>query len=106
MTSVYIDYPEKKFHVQHGRTASSRFKHEKVNRRVMHLDLANLSDQLKVIVDNEMPFAANEQNNDLWLDIDLGDTEFELSVARFIHFHLGKRYRPIREADFRVLSSE
>ena len=104
MISVYIDYPVKVLDVMRDRTAESRYKHEKTDRRFMAINLENLSDSLLVFSLQQISFASNEANNDLWLEIDLGDFPFEMAVVEYIRLQLGKRYRPFQETPVRLLN--
>ena len=67
----------------------------------MCLTPSTFSTEIKAFVDREVPFAANAELNDLWLDVDFDDEEFEHSVAMYVKRLLGQRYRPIAEAPVR-----
>jgi hypothetical protein len=36
--------------------------------------------------------------NDLWLELDFDDHEFELQIGHYLQRILGQRYRPLRDA--------
>lgn len=103
MTSVYIDYPVPHFSIQHGVSATSRMRQIKPERRLITINLENLSLELARFADREIPFAAFAAQNDLWLDIDLGNEEFEIAVIKYIQFHLGKRYKPLATAQWKFM---
>ena len=63
-------------------------------RRETNINLHNLSEKLNEFVQGKVKFAAEAGLNGMWLNIDLGDREFEISVVNFVTRQLGHSYIP------------
>jgi hypothetical protein len=70
--------------------------------RVIHLREATLSAELQLCREKEYRFAAQSGMNDIWLDVDFADPEFELATVKHVKLLLGKHYKRLREAPVRV----
>jgi hypothetical protein len=101
MTSVYIDYPTREFCVKEGVRSADRFKHDKPNRRVVHLTHQNFSSEIRKFTGRQVQFSSTAEYNDLYVDLDFNDTEFEKATCLYIKRLLGERYTPIAEAVLR-----
>lgn len=101
MTSVYINYPNPLFSLEHGQAVKERLRHDKTERRVFHIDPQTFSVEIARFQEGEVRFAASPELNDLWLEIDFGDESFERAVAEYIQRLLGRRYKPLAEAGWR-----
>lgn len=98
MTSVYINYPNPHLSVRHGISVDERIRHMKDERRVVRINSLNVSEALAPFIAKKVDFSATKELNDLWLEIDFGDEEFEEALVRYVQRLLGRRYRPIGEA--------
>ena len=102
MTSVYINYPNPHFAVKHDVSAESRMHQSKSNRRLVSFTPLNLSDSLLPFVRQQVSFNATSELNDMWLELNFENEGFELAVVKYIQHLLGKRYRPLRDAEWRT----
>ncbi len=101
MTSVYINYPNPHFSIEHGVTSLSRIRHEKDDRRLVTFTPHTLSSALLPFINAEVQFGASQAVNDMWLDLDFGNQEFEIALVKYIQTLLGRRYRPLADAPWR-----
>jgi hypothetical protein len=53
---------------------------------------ASITDELGRFKSGDHRFASQAELNDMWLDIDFSDTDFEVAVARHVHRLLSGRY--------------
>lgn len=98
MTAVYINYPNPHFSVKHGKTAAAGFKHDKPSRRMVTIDRTTFAEAMSPFINGEFRFAAEADLNDVWLEIDFGDHEFELAIVKYVQRLLGSRYKPLANA--------
>ncbi len=92
---AYFNYPNK--HVTLHATGCGRVQQEhKINQRRIHLTFDALGEELQRFVKQEHAFASQAANNDMWLEFDFGDREFEEAVVAFIQRLLGQRYSAFR----------
>jgi len=66
-------------------------------RREMNINLENLGGQLSQFGHETVRFTSKAGLNGMWLNIDLGDREFEISVVNFITRKLGNTYIPFQK---------
>lgn len=101
MTSIYIDYPVPHFSLRRDQRSEDRYRRAKENRRLVEFTPETFSAAIAPFVNGEVRFASEAALNDLWLDLDFGDYEFEEAIGRYIQRLLGKRYRPLAGAPWR-----
>ena len=73
---------------------------EKSNRRMIRISTDSFSDAMRPFLVGEVPFAFTSELNDLWLDLDFDDLEFEKSLAEHIQRLLARRYSPLKSASW------
>jgi hypothetical protein len=73
--------------------------HEKQNQRMIVVTLENLGRILSDIAAKKYTFAANDKENDLWLDLNLDHDLQNESVIRVIQAIFGEFYGPIKESE-------
>jgi hypothetical protein len=93
---AYLNYPNERVSL-HATRCGHIQQARKPDQRRIHLNLNSLGTELQRFVEEEHSFAAQAANNDMWLDIDFGDAEFQEAVARFIHRLRAKRYKRFRD---------
>lgn len=71
--------------------------HKKSKQRVIYINIENISDVLKSFHNHKYRFGSVQELNDMWLEIDFGDNSFEIAIAEYILFLLGKQYKPFRD---------
>ena len=101
MTSVYINYPNPHFSLEHARNVAERTRYEKEDRRVSRITPETFEIEMGRFRRAEVRFAASRDFNDLWLEIDFGDETFERGIAEYIQRLLGRRYGPLAHAEWR-----
>lgn len=94
MLNVYLNYPNPRVTVHRNERCSSIQKHQKPGQRVVRLDVACLSVELKKFEEQHYMFAADAANNDMWLEVDFGDAEFERAVVQYVKNVLAAHYTP------------
>lgn len=97
MIAVYYNYPNSGFTIHEGQTVEESRVHSKPKPRIIHVTLKNLSKVVTRVTNPDFKFAAKQEENDLWMEINFGDLEFEKAFAEFILRQLGKRYKLFRE---------
>jgi len=93
---AYVNYPNAKVSVHHDRTCGHIEKAHKQGQRSVNLRHGNLDIELARFIDGAHQFASHAGANDMWLDIELSDPEFEEALLRHIQRLLAARYKPFR----------
>ena len=101
MTSIYIDYPDPHFAARVGVTAAERFRHGDIQRRVIRITPQTFSEDVRPFLVREVPFGASSGLNDLYLELDFDNVEFEAAIGKYLQAILGERYRPLATAEWR-----
>jgi hypothetical protein len=89
---AYLNYPNARVSL-HGTLCGHIQQAQKTDQRRIVLNPDSLGTELRRFVKQEHDFAAQATNNDMWLDVDFADWEFEESIVRFIHRLLAARYK-------------
>lgn len=92
MINVYLNYPNAIATIHQTRDCPRIHQHHSESQRQLRINAGSLQESLKLFVDGAFPFRSEQSTNDAWLEIDLGDLEFEIAVLKFILRKLGKRY--------------
>ena len=95
MLKVYINYPNPKISVHCDPSCGAIQKMSKADQRLVLIDRTTISAELQRFADKEYTFAANPAGNDMWLQIDFGDEEFESAVLRYVQHLIGQHYSPL-----------
>jgi hypothetical protein len=98
MLSVYLNYPVSKVSAHHDPDCRHVRAKEKPEQRVVRINIENLSTELQKFRDKQYPFTSTAQLNDMWLEIDLQDRDFEDAVAHYVQRLLGSHYKPFADA--------
>ena len=96
MIAVYLNYPNKRFSIHTGSTVEEKQKLGKTNQRVIKININNLSEYFQSFESQRYKFKSSREYNDMWLEINLGNMDFEIAVAMHIVHLLGKKYKPFR----------
>ena len=102
MLSVYLNYPVSKISAHHDPDCRHIRPTDKPGQRVVRIDLGNLSAELQKFRDKEYPFTSTAGLNDMWLEIDFQDRDFEEAVVRFVQQLLGEHYKRFAEASMTI----
>lgn len=98
MLCVYLNYPNSMVTVHKNLDCGNIEQMEKEGQRYVRIDLSSLSGDLERFANKEHRFASSSATNDMWLEIDLKNEQFELSVVDFIHSLLALQYKPFQDA--------
>ncbi|PRY35971.1 hypothetical protein CLV58_11399 [Spirosoma oryzae] len=95
MQTVYINYPEP--HITRYTNVDSRQirKHGKEEQRYIRITHTTLSEELSKFKRRVYKFGSKKAINDMYIDLDLNDPEFELAVLKHIQQLIGKHYKPL-----------
>lgn len=94
MMKVYVNYPEPKFRIHRNPSCAEIYKMKKPGQRHIRIDIDTVSAELWRFANKEHTFNSNE-SNDMWLDIEFDDADFEISVLKYVHRLIGKYYAPL-----------
>jgi len=96
MIKVYINYPNQGiFSIYEDIEHKNIQKNTKVNQRVLSINSSNFTEKMLSFIDN-YKFSATSAENDLWIDIDTGDTIFDKNIAFEILKKLSEKYVPFQ----------
>lgn len=98
MIHAYVNYPNSRGALHTAPDCSFVGMHGKPGQRRVRLDAGSMSKGLETLA--SLPFRADADANDLWLEIDFEDLPFEHAVAEFIVRRLGLRFRPLARIKF------
>lgn len=98
MMMAYINYPNPHICIHRNPACSSIQMQRKREQRIVRLDNATLSSQLKRFSAKDYRFGAQAEINDMWLEVNFDDAEFEIAVTQYIKRILGRHYRPLATA--------
>jgi len=98
MTKVYVNYPNPKFSIHHDPLCTEVRKMGKTDQRHIRIDIDSVSTELGRFANKKYTFNSNARSNDMWLDIEFGDADFEKSVLKYVRRLIGKHYAPLGKA--------
>lgn len=102
MTTAYVNYPNSRISV-HGNASCSRIRQaRKAGQRVVHVTVETLTQELRTFHTNDYSFGSTQEVNDMWIELDLGDAEYEAATLRFIKKALSVCYKPFEDAEISV----
>jgi hypothetical protein len=102
MLHVYLNYPNFSANMHHRDDCRSVRPADKPDQRIARINRETLSAELMKFADKDYKFAAFPERNDMWLDIDLEDVEFEEAVAAYILRLVSRHYTPFRGIPLRA----
>ena len=95
MLKAYINYPNPHVTIHYDPDCKSIQAQNKAEQRYRRITIITVSLELQNFRDKKYTFAANPDHNDMWLEIDFRDREFDLAVLNYICRLLGKHYAPL-----------
>ncbi len=95
MLKAYVNYPNPKVSIHHDLSCRAIQKMAKPGQRVVRIDPSSVCAELQRFRGKGYTLAANSAGNDMWLEADLGDTDFEAFVIAYVHRLIGKHYSPL-----------
>jgi len=94
MLKAYINYPNPHITLHGGGGCGSVQQQRKSGQRVVRLDVGSLSTELNRFVKKEYRFGADPETNDMWLELNFGDSAFEKAVVEYVRTLLSQHYTP------------
>jgi hypothetical protein len=94
MIKAYINYPNPHIMAHFEPDCSNIQKQQKPRQRTVRIDIATISKELGKFRGRAYRFAATSEQNDMWLEIDFSDADFEWAVLGCVHRLLSKHYTP------------
>ena len=96
MIKAYINYPNPHMSIHKNPDCQMIQKNHAPNQRIFKIDIHSFANVLMDFVDEKFVFRTEKGFNDIWLEIDFKNSEFEIAIARYILNLLGNRYSPLR----------
>lgn len=94
MLQAYFNYPEPDIVVHGDETCLQIGKHKKGRQRTVCININSVSQELGRFAEGKHRFASRAGRNDMWLQIDFGDGDFEEAVLSYVHRLLGRYHSP------------
>jgi hypothetical protein len=95
MLKAYVNYPNPRLTIHTDLSCGDIQKMKKPGQRQVRIDLISASGELQRFQSKGYPFAANPAGNDMWLEVDFGDADFESAVVGYVQRLIGAHYSPL-----------
>lgn len=95
MLKAYVNYPNPKVSVHHDPSCGAIRKMAKPSQRLVRIDAGSISAELQRFRAKGYTFAANPAGNDMWVEADFADPDFEAAVIAYVHRLIGRHYSPL-----------
>jgi hypothetical protein len=95
MIKAYINYPNPHITAHFDLNCGNIKAQHKTNQRNIRINIITITQELQNFRDKKYTFAANPEHNDMWLEIDFHNREFELAVLNYVCHLIGRHYRPL-----------
>ncbi len=94
MLRAYINYPNAQVTVHRDGNCPSVRQQGKEGQRSVRLNASTLSMELGKFSGRTYRFASEAEHNDMWIEVDFGDENFELAVVDHVRWLLALHYKP------------
>lgn len=91
---VYVNYPNSRVSVHTDPSCSYYRMMRKPEQRFVRIDPVTISEELQKFIHKRYTFASRPDSNDMWLEINFRDQEFEWAILQYVHRQLGNYYKP------------
>lgn len=98
MLTVYVNYPNARVTLHADPSCEFIRATGKSGQRTVRIDPRSISDELLKFGSKHYAFASHSASNDMWLEIDFDDHEFERAVLQYVLRQLGRHYAPFSSA--------
>jgi hypothetical protein len=98
MIRVYINYPNPHLAIHHDLSCGNIMQGRKNNQRHLDVDASNRDRILARFRTKDFRFASTSEFNDMWLEVDLGNTAAEETFVQNVKAELSRHYRPFIRA--------
>ncbi len=96
MLAGYLNYPNSQVTAHGDMSCGDIRKMHKVGQRNIRIDPSTFTDEIQRFIQGEHRFASEPQLNDMWVNLDFDDWDFELALFDFIHRLVRDKYKPFR----------
>jgi hypothetical protein len=95
MLMAYVNYPNPRLTIHANLSCGDIQKMRKPEQRYKRIDLMSVSGELQRFQSKEYTFATNPAGNDMWLEVDFNDADFEGAVIAYVQRLIGAHYSPL-----------
>jgi len=93
---VYINYPNPHITIHSKDDCGFINRTYKSEKRIIDITPQTISDEIIKFRNGDYKFGSTSTINDMWLNIDFGDNDFEKAIVSFIQKLIGRYYGPLR----------
>jgi hypothetical protein len=90
MLHAYINSPQPKVVIHPDPSCPRIQMNAKPGQRVVRINVESLSEEIGRFKNKEYRFAADATNNDMWIEVDFGDADFEAAIIEYVRRLIGK----------------
>jgi len=94
MIKAYVNYPNPHITAHQDMTCGSIQKMKKDDQRYIRINIFTMTSELSKFSNKGYVFAAHPGANDMWLEIDFENLDFEMAILDYINVLIGKHYSP------------
>jgi hypothetical protein len=94
MVHAYINYPNPHIAIHRSSGCGCIQQQHKEGQRVVKLNQATFSSEIQKFIEKHYRFASEQGTNDMWLEVDFDDTDFEVQVIEYLRKILVRHYSP------------
>ncbi len=102
MLKAYFNYPNSRVSVHHDPFCSRIRPMGKQGQRICRINITNIRHELQKFKDKQYRFQSTSDLNDMWLEIDFQDEEFEMAVVGYICRLLGHHYKRFSDSRLEI----
>ena len=95
MLNAYVNYPKPEVSAHHDPSCRAIQKNAKPGQRLVRIDAPSIPAELQRFKVKGYTFAANRAGNDMSIEVDFEDADFENAVIACVHRLIGKHYSPL-----------
>ena len=94
MTKAYLNYPNPHITLHRNPLCGAVQQMGKSGQRYVRIDTLTISGELQRFQSKHYSFAAHAGANDMWIEVDFADADFERALIDYIRRLLGRHYSP------------
>jgi hypothetical protein len=102
MLKAYINYPNPHISAHGDLTCPEIGKQQKQGQRRVQIDVSSISSELREFINKEHRFGSVAASNDMWLELNFSDPQFEMAVLEYIQREIGKHYKPLATVEVEI----
>jgi len=102
MLKAYFNYPNPRVTIHHDPDCGFIQSHQRPNQRYFYINASTMSEIIKLFTARKVRFAPMSGFNDIWLEVEFFNREFELATVRYVQYLIGRRYKPLANAPLKI----